>query len=209
MRRTYMIAVAVAGVTLVTGCANGPERVAGDAVPHGGATPAASVSVAASVTPAVTSPSPSRTSSTPKSSATAAPRQFTPAGYGALKLGMSGKQALATGLVRNQSGSGDACSTFELIPAKRKGVSVVLSKRMGIVTIPAPAWVPTPEGIRAGSTVKQVQDAYSDLDGDVNDPLNTFPLIANQNDGDDSRYLIYIEDGKVDAVFVERNGADC
>lgn len=81
---------------------------------------------------------------------------------------------------------------------------MVYSAEMGVVTIPAPAGVSTPEGIRVGSTVRQVRDAYSDLEGD-----ESIGLYANQNDGDDSRYEFHFRKGAVVALFVGRTAADC
>ncbi|WP_157248722.1 hypothetical protein [Nonomuraea typhae] len=86
-----------------------------------------------------------------------------PYGYGAVKLGMSAKQAKATGKVVHKSGLGtDACSIWDLKshPTGKDSAGFFLSKRLGVAVIFAGKGMKTPEGIGLGATMKQIKKAY-------------------------------------------------
>ncbi|MEU4620992.1 hypothetical protein AB0G04_13565 [Actinoplanes sp. NPDC023801] len=210
MRRTIVV---LAGVLMVSGCTGGPQRLDGEAAPAGAVPPtpqAASASSAAPrPVPSSKSPSPPAPKRSRTTTADAAPTRFSRDGLGKLKLGMTEKQALATGLVANRSGD-DRCSTFELVPANWDGVAVVYSEVHGVVAIPGYGSISTPEGIRIGSTLAEVRAAYPDLDErllDVNGKV-----FAKRTDGDGSHYEFVFDDSRrktVDFLSVGVDEPDC
>ncbi|MFC6900631.1 hypothetical protein ACFQGX_35825 [Nonomuraea dietziae] len=100
------------------------------------------------------------------SGATAADAQTKPTlgpdGYGAVKLGMTVKQAKTTGdVVKKRPGHG-GCSGWDLkkFPTPKDSVGIYISPNVGLAAIFAAKGMRTPEGIKIGSTVKQVKAAY-------------------------------------------------
>jgi hypothetical protein len=174
MRRTIMVLVAAAGVAVATACTDPPRRVAGDAGPAGAptATPATSTSPSTSVTrrPSSGPATSAETSSPPvkprkpKAARVIGPaRVLGPTGLGRLQIGMTTQTAEATGLV--EAGEGDRdCGSWYLKPDV-KGDAVAGWSSRGVVSIAAYDRIATPEGIRIGSTLDQVETAYDDLTG--------------------------------------------
>ncbi|MEU7900328.1 hypothetical protein AB0B45_46785 [Nonomuraea sp. NPDC049152] len=87
-----------------------------------------------------------------------------PYGLGGVQLGMSAKDATATGKVVQKTRAG-ACSGWDLKahPSGRDGVGMWISKKLGVAMIFAPEGVKTPQGIGLGSTQKQLNKAYPKL----------------------------------------------
>lgn len=85
------------------------------------------------------------------------PKVLGPTGLGALKLGMTADQAYATGVVAKPIGS-KGCD-LRAVLATGKGV-VRFDESDRVSAIPAMGDTATPEGIRLGSTVKQLMAAY-------------------------------------------------
>lgn len=87
-----------------------------------------------------------------------------PYGYGKVKLGMTAKQAKATGKVVRKSGA-SPCSGWDLKahPTGPNAYGLYISKNVGVAMIFAPKGVKTPEGIAIGSTKKQLNKAYPRL----------------------------------------------
>lgn len=104
--------------------------------------------------------------------ATAATAQAAPTlgphGYGSVKLGMTTKQAVATGKVVKKLPGGGGCSGWDLkeFRTPKDAVGVYISPRVGLAAIFASKGMKTPEGIRLGSTAKQVKAAYPKIKKD-------------------------------------------
>src|SRR4051812_32079140 len=81
-----------------------------------------------------------------------------PYGYGGVRLGMTPKQATATRKIVKKLDGGQ-CSGWDLKahPTGRDAVGLYISKNLGVALIAAPKGVKTPEGIKVGSTMKQVK----------------------------------------------------
>ncbi len=194
MRVTVLLgSVALSAGLLLTGCTADVPRVGGSAAPV----------TAAPVTamPAGQGTSPSRR----------AGPAFGPRGYGALKLGMTDKQASATGLITAWRTDGaPACSwaNFKGVPGPYGHVT--WSPRMGVVAIAAYGDMRTPEGIRIGSSRPAMRDAYPDWE-----------LIYEPGQGEDGRgiagvpgndaadYRIVTADGKVSELTIQVKNQDC
>ena len=113
-----------------------------------------------------------------------------PAGYKALKLGMSENQAVATGLIGGRQMIG-RCAWYDLVPGEgpqNPGNGVVISPGRGVVSIPGTERSHTPEGIvmgsvnnSRGSTFDEVKRAYPNLAHQPGDPDFIFqtPVAAN------------------------------
>ncbi|MGV9599152.1 hypothetical protein ACWDR1_21025 [Streptosporangium sandarakinum] len=101
---------------------------------------------------------------------------FGPYGYGGVRLGMTLKQAESTRKIVRKRNEGQ-CSGWDLKthPTGRDGVGLYISKNLGVALIGAPKGAETPEGIRVGSTMKQVKKAYPRLDTTGNYPVAVVP----------------------------------
>lgn len=107
------------------------------------------------------------------SGATAAVAQTKPTlgpyGYGAVKFGMTDKQAKTTGdVVKKMPGNG-GCSGWDLkkFPTPKDSVGIYISPNVGLAAIFAAKGMRTPESIQIGSTAKQVKAAYPRIKKDV------------------------------------------
>ncbi|MGR6919685.1 hypothetical protein ACU635_36100 [[Actinomadura] parvosata] len=106
------------------------------------------------------------------SGATAAAAQTKPAlgpyGYGAVKLGMTAKQAKATGGVVSKLPGGGGCSGWDLkeFPTPKDQIGVYISPRVGVAAIFAAKGMKTPEGIKIGSTLQRLKTAYPKIKKD-------------------------------------------
>lgn len=85
-----------------------------------------------------------------------------PHGYGAVKLGMTAEQAQATGGVVKKLSGGSGCSGWDLkrFRTPKNSVGVYISPRVGLAAIFAAKGMKTPQGIKIGSTAKQLKAAY-------------------------------------------------
>ncbi|MEV8510728.1 hypothetical protein [Dactylosporangium sp. NPDC051484] len=190
MRTTPFIA-ALTSALLLAACAS-PEHETGDAAPAGTAAPTTSA-------PAVSAPAASALAA---SSAPAAGAEdvLGPNGIGALRLGMTKEQALATGIVTAFTPPDlKGCMGGHLKGAPGDTGTVVLSKSQGLVSVDAyGSTIHTPEGARIGMTRDELTRTYGDwqpLDGDgvVKDGRG----YARARGNDLARYRIVTVNGKV------------
>ncbi|RAK28832.1 hypothetical protein B0I29_119170 [Actinoplanes lutulentus] len=137
---------------------------------------------------------------------------FGPAGLGKLTIGMTVAQAKATGLITNYEGGSSPGCGASVLKASPDAGSVVHSPDLGVISIPAYGRLATPEGIRIGSTLKQVKSAYDDLlAGGVDDTLDSGNgrAWATGDDGDKVHYRFHFTDSKVAELFLEHDNQNC
>jgi hypothetical protein len=129
-----------------------------------------------------------------------------PYGYGAVKLGMTAKQAKATGaIVKKMPGNG-GCSGWDLkrFPTPKNSVGLYISPTVGVAGIFAQKGMRTPEGIRLGSTFKQVKAAYPRV-AKVTDGLYVAKVPGNKK----ANYIFSVLKGKVAEFGIALNNQDC
>ncbi|MFD1540787.1 hypothetical protein [Nonomuraea guangzhouensis] len=99
----------------------------------------------------------------PAGATAAAPGTFGPSGYGGVKLGMTAKQAKATGkIVLKMSGY---CSGWDYKAHRnpKDEIGLYISKKRGVAVIFGQGGVRTPKNIGVGSTLSQVKKAYPNV----------------------------------------------
>ncbi|MEV0235351.1 hypothetical protein [Nonomuraea sp. NPDC050786] len=148
--------------------------------------------------------------SSPASNTAVAHRSETlgPFGYGGVRLGMSAKEARATGrIVRKQGAS--LCSGWDLKahPTGRDFVGLYISKKLGVALISAPKGVGTPEGIGIGSTRKQLRKAYPKLQTTASGSKDHLYVQVPGNPKADYRFLL--DHNKIYEVSLELKNQDC
>ncbi|MBW6438609.1 hypothetical protein KZ829_33275 [Actinoplanes hulinensis] len=205
MRKVGLAAVMVAAAFVVGGCGQDVERLDGAAAPDGvGAT-----SPSPSVTP---SPSPSVSSASPKPSRTsAAPLVLGPRGLGELRLGMTVKEAQATGMITGYHVEDylHNCGIAEFKAGNGKGGVSFTPNEVGLSNIYAYGSIGTPEGIRLGSTYTAVKKAYPDFVFTIDDRATEGNGIADTPGNSKAHYSITIDDGKVTALGLDAEGQLC
>lgn len=104
-----------------------------------------------------------------------APTVLGPTGYGDLSIGMTGKQAMGTGLVNTQDSAVAGCSVYTYLAPTRsrpsaiaaggESIKVYISPRapLGVQEIIAPPGVLTPEGVGVGSQASMIRADYPNL----------------------------------------------
>lgn len=144
------------------------------------------------------------------SGATAADAQTRPTlgpyGYGSVKLGMTLKQAKTTGAVVKKLPGNDGCSGWDLksFPTPKDSVGIYISPKVGLAAIFAAKGMRTPEGIRLGSTTKQVKAAYPRIKKDVHGFFVT-TVPGNKK----AYYTFGLTRGKVTVYGIALNKQDC
>ncbi|WP_219470121.1 hypothetical protein, partial [Nonomuraea rhizosphaerae] len=88
---------------------------------------------------------------------------FGPYGYGGVRLGMTAKQAKATGKIVAEFGGYCSGWDYKAHRNPRNEVSLYISKKRGVAVIFAPPGVRTPKNIGVGSTLRQVKRAYPNV----------------------------------------------
>ncbi|WP_344844010.1 hypothetical protein [Nonomuraea dietziae] len=144
------------------------------------------------------------------SGATAADAQTKPTlgpdGYGAVKLGMTVKQAKTTGdVVKKRPGHG-GCSGWDLkkFPTPKDSVGIYISPNVGLAAIFAAKGMRTPEGIKIGSTVKQVKAAYPRIKRDFHG-FYVITVPGNKK----AYYTFGVTHGKVTEYGIALTKQDC
>ncbi|MFI7129657.1 hypothetical protein ACIBQ1_28435 [Nonomuraea sp. NPDC050153] len=130
-----------------------------------------------------------------------------PYGYGTVKLGMSAKQAKATGaVVLKRAGEAGSCSGWDLkaLPSGKDGVGLYISKKRGVAVIFAAKGVKTPEGIGLGSTIKQIKKAYPG----VKTAASGFPYTTVPGNSK-AYYSFLLSKGKVYEMALGLKTQDC
>ncbi|MFF5230660.1 hypothetical protein [Dactylosporangium sp. NPDC000521] len=153
--RTKAIIAIVAAALLLSACTPSPERKSGDAAPAG-ATTASPATSAATASPTATSAAPLTPAATKTSTTTTL--VLGPQGYGALRLGMTREQAVATGLLTPFDDSGCPQAFINGRPTGQG--RVYLSPERGISAIEAWPTLSTAEGLRAGMSVTEARSLY-------------------------------------------------
>ncbi|MBO3743284.1 hypothetical protein [Actinoplanes flavus] len=203
MRRMGLAGAMVAAVVVTGGCGQGVERLDGAAAPDGAGT--TSPSVANSPSPAVSSasPTPSRTS--------AAPLALGPRGLGKLRLGMTVKEAQATGMITNYHVEDylHRCGVAKLEDGDGKGGVYFTPNELGLSIIYTYGSVGTPEGIRLGSTHEAVTKAYPDFVFDLGEGETEGNGNADVPGNSKAFYAITIKDDKVGSLGLVAKGDLC
>jgi len=143
----------------------------------------------------------------PAASAQAAKPTLGPYGYGALKLGMTVKQAKATGtIVLSQPGDKVACSSWNLkkFPIRENSVDVYISPKVGVAAIFSRKGMRTPEGIKIGSTFRDLKTAYPHIKKDYHGFYDT-KVPGNKK----AYYTFAVTKGKVTQFGLALNDQDC
>ncbi|MEV0131574.1 hypothetical protein AB0H83_24305 [Dactylosporangium sp. NPDC050688] len=198
---TTLTAALTAGL-LLTACTPAPEHRSGDAAPAGPAAPSTSPTTPAPASPTAQASSPAAT----KTSATATKPVLGPVGYGAIRLGMTKEQALATGVVTAFE-AGPGCATAEVRGAPKDGW-VMLSPRLGVTAINAWDALETKEGVRIGMSSAEMRRRYptwTGVDGDASDGRGYAKVPGN----DKAIYRIVVHNNKVTEVTLQLVNQDC
>lgn len=130
-----------------------------------------------------------------------------PYGYGDVKLGMTAKQAKATGaVVKKSDGGKDGCSGYDLkkFPTGKDAVGVYISPKVGLAAIFAAKGMKTPEGIGFGSTSKQLKAAYPHIKKDAHG-YDVVKVPGNKK----AYYSFGVSHGKVTEYGIALNTQDC
>ncbi|MBO3749826.1 hypothetical protein J5X84_27410 [Streptosporangiaceae bacterium NEAU-GS5] len=133
--------------------------------------------------------------------------KFGPFGYGGLKLGLSAKKAKATKkIVRVKGDAVDHkyCTGWTLKRHGKGPVDLYISKKLGVAVIFAPKGVKTPQGIKIGSTLKQVKKAYPKLETHPGE--NPY---ADAPGNSKAYYYFNMYKGKVYELSLVLRGQDC
>jgi hypothetical protein len=130
-----------------------------------------------------------------------------PAGYGAVKLGMTEKQAKATGQVVKKSPGGDGgCSGWDLkkFPTGKDSSGISISPTVGVAAIWAAKGMTTPQGIKLGSTTKQLKAAYPNIKKDFHGYYTT-KVPGNKK----AYYTFEVTRGKVTLYGIALSNQNC
>lgn len=149
---------------------------------------------------------------TPPATPTAAPSLskvvLGSSGFGVLKLGMTAAQAQATHLVGTASlAPGQTCPTGRLLAAPSGGTpSLFYSPSLGLAAIYAYPGITTPVGIKVGSTLAQLQQAYPTWRGLQGDDGVGYVAAPGSTT---SEYRIAVSNGHVIELAIQLNNEDC
>ena len=198
---------------LAAGCTSSVPHVAGQAAPV--VAPSTTTPVTPPSAPSSTPPSTAPTSPTPAHSTSRPPSALIlgPHGLGALKLGMTSKQATATGLINPWRGKEAAgCSLYSnLKAAPTDGGNVEFGGTLGVEAIDAYGDVGTPEGIHIGSSKAAMLKAYPDwanaeLPDDPHADGRGYPAVPGNSK---AVYRIFTRNSKVVEITLQLGNENC
>jgi hypothetical protein len=223
-KKTIRLAVPLLLIGLTaTGCGNDMERLDGLATPAGAPSPSRPASAAPigsptapSATPATPATSASTSRGTPATPATSKTTTKStssnnlvlgPRGLGGLTLGMTRRQAEATSLIEGYEVE-DFTGNCGISHLRTTGDTVYFTPGLGLSNITAPDGVRTPEGIRVGSTIKELQRAYPDWEEVLGGGDSGYGWVEVPGHSKNS-YRIDVRDGKVSSVVLSTEGQKC
>ncbi|MEU6788433.1 hypothetical protein ABZ912_55385 [Nonomuraea angiospora] len=131
---------------------------------------------------------------------------FGPNGFGGVKLGMSLKQARATGITKKIDGGAAGCSGWDLkkYPTGKDNVGLYISPKLGVAAFFAPKAAKTPEGVAIGTAKSQLSKVYPHLKQDTHGFwVTTVP--GNKQ----AYYSFTVEHGKVTDYGLALKKQDC
>jgi hypothetical protein len=140
----------------------------------------------------------SATTTTP---AAADPSTLGPDGYAGINLGATPAEVKAAGYKVEDTDT--PCSGSAEIKGPKGYASVLISAKDGVYLISARDPEPTPEGIKIGSTLAEVKQAYPAMTDVVGNPAkddDTTRLAPTHGANPKAQYNIIMKDGKVDAL---------
>jgi hypothetical protein len=199
MKRVVPLAGVLACVLLAAACSP-VKHQSGEAAPAG--SPAQTTAAPTARPPTTTPP----TSSPPSAPATSEPRLLGPNGYGTLKLGMTERQARATGLLTDYTGK--ACTFAYLRDASTgEGLVWLSSANRGIIAIEAWGDVETPEGVHIGMSGADMRRAYPGWQSVDPGSTDGRGYAATANGA--AIYRIVVANGKVSELTLQHPHQDC
>ncbi|MEU4626663.1 hypothetical protein AB0G04_42610 [Actinoplanes sp. NPDC023801] len=133
-----------------------------------------------------------------------------PNGLGALKLGMTRRQAEKTKLVKKRAVEvrNNVCNADYRIRTAKTDAPVFLSRKLGIASITAYPGVATPQGIKLGSPAKAVKKAYPGWRSVTDTGLKGRGLVKVPGNRK-AYYNITISRGKVTSLQLELRNQNC
>ncbi|MFJ5987645.1 hypothetical protein [Lentzea sp. NPDC092896] len=123
-------------------------------------------------------------------------------GYGELKLGMTGKQAIDAKLIGPVSGPGGPCSSHQILGT---GQYVWVSSKLGVASISFTADM-TADGAGIGATEETLKAEYTNLE-----PTGpNYSWVADADNNPAAKFIFGVDqDKKVVAAILSLKGQDC
>ncbi|GGS17697.1 hypothetical protein [Actinokineospora fastidiosa] len=140
-----------------------------------------------------------------------AARVLGPDGLGALKLGMTYEQAMATGALVQDDPPVEGCGGYNLRShPKENGFSVGITPELGVAAIFLTPQVRTPEGIRLGSPVEDFFTAYPAAEAQRDSYREHYQIVIPVPGNDRAIYhLVGTADGKVGSLALALRDHGC
>ena len=208
MRTPKSLVVVIATALAVSACGTSAKPTATGRIST--ITPTASANSTAPEPSSTPTPTPS---SAPSHSTKPAPSKTVvtlgPLGLGPLKLGMSPKEAKATGLIGHMDPATPGCTTGQLKGASGSQGGLYFSSDVGLAAIYAYGKLATPEGIKLGSTYAQVHKAYPKWSGIIDGTAGRGLVAAPGNPGASYRIDVSDTTGKVQSLALQALDQDC
>jgi hypothetical protein len=200
--------IRLAGVLLLTGlmagaCSPGVERLDGQAAPAGIAAPSTPPPATTAASTTKPSTSPSSSPSTSKASPIQQRLVLGPDGLGGLKLRMTREQAEATGLIEGYEVE-DFTGNCGIARLRSTGDGVHFTPGLGLSSIDAPDGVRTPQGIRIGSTLNELQQTYPSWE-DLGTGYGWVKVPGNSRNS----FRIDVRNSKVSYITLTTEGQKC